>query len=253
MSQAKIAIIGGTGLTELEGLRLDEEKRCSTPWGEPSAPLVFGHFGAARIVFLARHGNPHRRPPHQVNYRANLWALREAGVEQVLAVNAVGGITAETGPASLIVPDQLIDYTYGRAHTFFEGDNLEHVTHVDLTEPYDSQIRDGLVAAARSKEIPVRDGGVYGCTQGPRLETAAEIRRLERDGCDLVGMTGMPEAALAAELKLRYACLALSVNWAAGKVDGIITMEEIGAAIEQGMVDVRSTLSAYLERARPVR
>lgn len=247
MSQARIAIIGGTGLTELEGLRLSEEKKYPTPWGEPSAPLLFGQFGRSRIVFLARHGNPHRKPPHQVNYRANLWALREAGVEQVLAVNAVGGISAETGPARLIVPDQLIDYTYGRGHTFFEGDSLEHVTHVDLTEPYDREVRRGLVEAALRRGIPVKDGGVYGCTQGPRLETAAEIRRLERDGCDLVGMTGMPEAALAAELQLRYGCLALSVNWAAGKTEGIITMAEIGAAIETGMGDVRSTINAYLE------
>lgn len=247
MSQAKIAIIGGTGLTELEGLELESEESFKTPWGDPSAPLVFGHFGRAPVVFLARHGNPHRRPPHQVNYRANLWALREAGVEKVLAVNAVGGIHPDTGPAKLVVPDQLIDYTYGRGHTFFEGDSLDHVTHIDLTGPYDSGLRQGLIDAARGCGIDVVANGVYGCTQGPRLETAAEIRRLERDGCDLVGMTGMPEAALAAELGLRYGCLALSVNWAAGKTETIITMEEIGEAINRGMGDVRATLQRFLE------
>ena len=247
MSKAKIAIIGGTGLTELDGLHLESEQVVTTPWGDPSAPLVFGKFGDAPVVFLARHGQPHRRPPHQVNYRANLWALREAGVEQVLAVNAVGGIRADMGPARLIVPNQLIDYTCGRPSTFFEGDQLEHVTHIDFTEPYDHSLREGLIAAARACTIDIVPDGVYGCTQGPRLETAAEIRRLERDGCELVGMTAMPEAALAAELGLRYACLALSVNWAAGKTDTIITMEEIGEAIHQGMGDVRATLKRLLE------
>lgn len=246
-SQAKIAIIGGTGLAELDGLQLEDAETVTTPWGEPSGPLLFGRFGTAPVVFLARHGQPHRMPPHQVNYRANLWALREAGVEQVLAINAVGGIHPDAGPTKLIVPDQIIDYTHGRPHTFFEGDQLEHVTHIDFTDPYDRVLREGLIAAARACAIDVVTGGVYGCTQGPRLETAAEIRRLERDGCDLVGMTAMPEAALAAELGLRYACLALSVNWAAGKTETIITMEEIKDAIERGMGDVRSTLQRFLE------
>lgn len=247
MSQARIAIIGGTGLTELEGLQLDREETVSTPWGAPSAPLLFGHFGGVPLVFLARHGSPHRMPPHQVNYRANIWALREAGVSQILAVNAVGGIRGDTGPATVVVPDQLIDYTSGRPHTFFEGDALDHVTHIDFTNPYDKGLREGLIAAARRCNIAVVSDGVYGCTQGPRLETAAEIRRMERDGCDLVGMTGMPEAVLAAELELRYACLALSVNWAAGKTETIITMDEIAAAIEQGMGDVRATLRSFLQ------
>lgn len=246
MTQAKIAIIGGTGLTALEGLHLEREQAFNTPWGSPSAPLLFGHFGGVPLVFLARHGSPHRLPPHQVNYRANLWALRQAGVTQVIAVNAVGGIHPDTGPAKLIVPDQLIDYTSGRAHTFFEGDALEHVTHIDFTHPYESSLRQGLIAAATGCDFAVMPRGVYGCTQGPRLETAAEIQRLERDGCDLVGMTGMPETALAAELEMGYACLALSVNWAAGKTDSIITMEEIAAAINQGMGDVRATLRRFL-------
>lgn len=247
MNQAKIAIIGGTGLTELEGLQLDDEQTVDTPWGAPSAALLFGHFGNAPVVFLARHGSPHRMPPHQVNYRANVWALHQAGVEEVLAVNAVGGIHPDTGPAKVIVPDQLIDYTSGRPHTFFDGSDLEHVTHIDFTEPYDRKLRQGLIEAARACGLAAVASGVYGCTQGPRLETTAEIRRMERDGCDLVGMTGMPEAVLAAELGMRYACLALSVNWAAGKTDAIITMKEIGEAIDQGMGDVRATLRCYLE------
>ena len=231
---ARLAIIGGTGLTQLEGLSIVEEREVDTPWGKPSAPLQFGRLGEASVVFLARHGNPHRVPPHQVNYRANLWALQEAGAREVVAVNAVGGIHRDMGPARVVVPDQMIDYTWGRAHTFFEGE-LDSVTHIDFSFPYREPMRRRLLAAAQTGGVDCQDRAVYAATQGPRLETIAEIARLERDGCDIVGMTGMPEASLAAELKLDYACLALVVNWAAGKTDHIITMEEIDAAIEEGM------------------
>ncbi|MBZ2168315.1 S-methyl-5'-thioinosine phosphorylase [Marinobacter sp. F4216] len=236
-----VGIIGGTGLTTLSGLEITGEQAVSTPWGEPSAPLVEGSLGDLPVVFLARHGNPHRIPPHQVNYRANLQALFDAGVRTVVGVNAVGGIHSDMGPAHVVVPDQLIDYTWGRASTFFEGE-LDAVTHIDFTFPYDSDARKVLLDAAAGQGIQCSDFGVYGATQGPRLETAAEIRRMERDGCDIVGMTGMPEAVLAAELGMRYVCLGLVVNWAAGKSDHIITMEEIKAAIDTGMSDVKLML-----------
>ncbi len=242
---AEIAIIGGTGLAALENLVIEDERAVETPWGKPSAPLVTGRLGKRRVLFLARHGNPHRVPPHQVNYRANLWALRDAGVRAVVAVNAVGGIHPEMGPPSIVVPDQLIDYTYGRAHTYFEGE-LSSVTHIDFTDPYTETLRQELLAAGAACSVPCRAGAVYGATQGPRLETTAEIRRLERDGCDIVGMTGMPEAGLAAELELDYACLALVVNWAAGKSDHIITMDEIQAAIDEGMGNVMRLLARFL-------
>jgi len=238
----RVGIIGGTGLTTLEGIEITREQTVTTPWGTPSAPLIHGLLGSQEIVFLARHGHPHRVPPHQVNYRANLWALKEAGVAVIVGVNAVGGIHPERGPTRLVVPDQLIDYTWGRGHTFHEG-SLEAVTHIDFTDPYDARVRGALCEAAAELHLQISEFGVYGATQGPRLETAAEIRRLEQDGCDLVGMTGMPEAALAAELGLRYGCLALVVNWAAGKSDHIITMEEIVAALEQGIGDVRRILA----------
>ena len=238
----RLGIIGGTGLTELEGLQIVGEEMPDTPWGAPSAPLVFGELGEHRVVFLARHGHPHRIPPHQVNYRANLWALKEAGVRQIVGVNAVGGIHPAMGPAHVVVPHQVIDYTWGRAHTYFEGD-LDHVTHIDFTHPYHEGLRQAMLKVADELELACSDFGVYGATQGPRLETAAEIARMERDGCDLVGMTGMPEAALAAELELEYACLGLVVNWAAGKTDHIITMEEIQQAIDAGMSSVRSILA----------
>ncbi len=240
-SPCRVGIIGGTGLTQLSGLSISGEREVDTPWGEPSAPLVFGKLDGQDVVFLARHGDPHRIPPHQVNYRANLWALREAGVETVVGVNAVGGIHSEMGPARVVVPDQLIDYTWGRPSTYFEGE-LESTTHIDFTHPYTPRAREILIAKARAAGIGCSEFGVYAATQGPRLETAAEIRRLERDGCDLVGMTGMPEAVLATELKMNYVCLALVVNWAAGKTDHIITMEEIEAAIDQGMSGVKRIL-----------
>lgn len=244
------AIIGGTGLTELDGLTVQEERMITTPWGEPSGPVIRGDLNGHPVLFLARHGHPHRIPPHQVNYRANLWALREAGAARVIGVNAVGGITSAMGPARIAVPHQIIDYTWGRQHTYFEqGDGVEPldgVTHIDFTFPYDESLRQALLAAAGRRQILAVDYGVYGATQGPRLETAAEVTRMERDGCDLVGMTGMPEAALAAELGLPYACLALSVNWAAGKSDHIITMEEIEQALAEGMSSVRAVLEEVI-------
>ncbi|WP_336366895.1 S-methyl-5'-thioinosine phosphorylase [Marinobacter sp. C2H3] len=237
-----VGIIGGTGLTTLSGLTLEGERTVDTPWGAPSAPLVSGTLGQQSVLFLARHGHPHRIPPHQVNYRANLRALYDAGVRTVVGVNAVGGIHPAMGPAHVVIPDQIIDYTWGRASTFFEGE-LQGVTHIDFTWPYDEDGRRILIDCARQAGVAHSAEGVYGATQGPRLETAAEIRRLERDGCDIVGMTGMPEAVLAAELGMRYVCLGLVVNWAAGKSDHIITMAEIEAAIDEGMAGVKRILT----------
>lgn len=245
-NRSPVGIIGGTGLTTLSGLEITAERSVATPWGQPSSRLLEGRLGDQTVVFLSRHGNPHRIPPHQVNYRANLQALYDAGVRTVVGVNAVGGIHPDMGPAHIVIPDQIIDYTWGRASTFFEGD-LDETTHIDFTWPYTANARELLISAAREQDLPFSDFGVYAATQGPRLETAAEVRRLERDGCDLVGMTGMPEAALAAELKMNYVCLALVVNRAAGKSDHIITMEEIEAAIDQGMSGVKRILEVSMD------
>lgn len=239
-----LAIIGGTGLTSLNGLEIIRREMVYTPWGEPSGPLTHGRFAGHDVVFLPRHGYAHTIPPHRVNYRANIWALHRLGVKRVLAIAAVGGIRADMVPGTIAFPDQLIDYTYGRPHTFFEQE-LEQVTHVDFTQPYDATLREQLLRAAQSAGLKFTGNGTYAATQGPRLETAAEIARLERDGCAVVGMTGMPEAGLAREVQMAYACCAVIANWAAGKgSEGIHA--EMDRYLKQGMEQVRSLLAALL-------
>jgi 5'-methylthioinosine phosphorylase len=244
-----IAIIGGSGLTALEGLEIQRQQMQKTPYGEPSGPLTFGLLNNREIIFLPRHGNPHIIPPHEINYRANVWALRENGVEDIIAINAVGGITSEMSPGKLVIPDQLIDYTWSRQHTFFVKNDKE-VVHVDFTVPYTPGLRQQILRAAKSISVDCIDGGTYGATQGPRLETAAEILRMESDGCDLVGMTGMPEAVLARELDLNYACISVVANWAAGKSDELISMESIQEYLHKGMGKVRTLLSATIKDNR---
>ena len=244
-----VAIIGGTGLTSLNNLEITHREVVHTPYGEPSGPLTYGVLGGKKIVFLARHGYGHTIPPHCVNYRANIWALRSAKVERVIAVAAVGGIADNAGPGSIILPNQIIDYTWARSSTFFE-DDLTHVTHVDFTYPYTESLRQLLLQAAAKIGLDVVDGGVYGATQGPRLETAAEVNRLDRDGCTIVGMTGMPEAVLAREIGLEYVSCSVVANWAAGRGEGAeITMKEIEENIDLGMSRVRSLLEAVLPDA----
>jgi len=211
-----LAIIGGSGLTQLASLEVTFRKAARTPYGEPSGALTFGKLRGRDVAFLARHGYGHTIPPHEVNYRANIWALREEGAAEIVSVASVGGIRADLDPGTLVIPHQIIDYTWGRRSTFFEGGDVP-VSHVDFTRPYSEPLRQKLLAAARACGEPLLDGAVYAATQGPRLETAAEIDRLERDGADVVGMTGMPEAALARELDLPYAAIAVVVNHAAGR------------------------------------
>ena len=229
-----LAIIGGTGLSQIEALQLIESKTLTTPYGQPSADYLLTELYGKPIVFLARHGNPHRIPPHKINYRANIWGLKALGVTEIIGVAAVGGISPAMAPGHIAIPDQIIDYSYGREHTFF-ADDLQHVTHIDFTLPYSAALRDKIILAAKHAGIDISSNGVYGCTQGPRLETAAEIKRLAQDGCDLVGMTGMPEAALAKELDLAYANISVIANWGAGLVAGEITMAEIERNLQVGM------------------
>lgn len=242
----KFAVIGGTGLTELPDFILERREAVATPYGSPSSDLIFGELFGRRIVFLARHGERHSIPPHRINYRANVQALKQSGVTGILAVAAVGGIHAHAVPAAIVIPDQLIDYSYGREHTFFDG-TQDQVTHIDFTEPYSQELRIALLEAGRSAGLNIVDGGVYGCTQGPRLETPAEISRMARDGCTLVGMTGMPEAALAREVEIDYACIAVVANWAAGITDNEITMAEIHANLKHGMADLGRLLAGFFQ------
>ena len=237
----KFAIIGGTGLTSLQNLKIVRRENLHTPYGEPSAALTYGVLDQAEVVFLARHGDARTIAPHRVNYRANLWALKEAGATHVIAVCAVGGISGTMAPRALAIPDQIIDYTWSREHTFFDS-GLDHVTHIDFTHPYCEELRTDLIAAAAATGIEIIQRGTYGATQGPRLETIAEIDRMQRDGCDMVGMTGMPEASLAREIGLCYAHCAVSANWAAGRSEGVIEMHEIEANLETAMLEVRRLL-----------
>lgn len=243
VKQPLLAIIGGSGLAKLADLRDTRREVVRTPYGDPSGALTFGRLEGVEVAFLARHGYGHTIAPHEINYRANIWSLRHVGVEQVISVATVGGIADDCAPGCLVIPDQIIDYTHGRRGTFFEGAE-QPVTHVDFTHPYDATLRRRLYEAAERAGDAVRDGGVYGCTQGPRLETAAEICRMQRDGCDLVGMTGMPEAALARELDLSYAALCVVANHAAGCGNSAerISLDAIGAVLDATMSRVRRIL-----------
>ena len=238
---SKVAVIGGTGLTSIEELTILKQEQIETPYGACSAAFTIGELAGKEIIFLARHGSNHTIPPHKINYRANVWGLQQLGVTHVIGVAAVGGIHAQIEPEKIIIPAQIIDYTYGREHTFF-AENLDQVTHIDFTHPYCDELRNILLNASKKLDIKVFEGGTYAATQGPRLETAAEIRRLQNDGCDIVGMTAMPEAALAKELGLCYATCALCANWAAGKGDKEITMQEIQQTLDNGMDQIRQLL-----------
>ena len=237
------AVIGGTGLESYPGLVVIGERRSTTVFGPPSAPIVLGEIGGRSVAFLSRHGPDHGIAPHRVNYRANIRALRDAGVERIFAVAAVGGIAPGLEPGAVVVPDQLIDYTVSRVNTFFDE---ERVVHVDMTHPYTPALRDRLLRAAEATGVAVHDGGVYGVTEGPRFETPAEIDRMERDGCAVVGMTAMPEAVLARELEMEYAACAVVSNAAAGRGPAEITMEDVYANLERGMRGVRRILAAAL-------
>jgi 5'-methylthioinosine phosphorylase len=243
-----LGIIGGTGLTQLSNLEVTRRQVVRTPYGDPSGALTFGKLNRREVVFIARHGYGHTIPPHEVNYRANIWALNAAGVERVVSVASVGGIRADLPPGTLAIPHQLLDYTWGRKHTFFEGPD-QPVTHVDFTHPYCEKLRDRLRKAAAAAGQAIVNGGVYAATQGPRLESAAEIDRLERDGADMVGMTGMPEAGLAREIDLRYAVVAVVVNHAAGRGDSseAIHLEQINAVLHASIVKVRTLLEKLVE------
>ena len=235
-----LGIIGGTGLAQLKNLQISRRQIARTPYGEASQPLVFGELAGQKVVFLARHGGGHTIPPHAVNYRANIWALHAVGVKSLLAIATVGGISSDLATGDIVLPHQMMDYTHGRKNTYHDGIELP-VKHIDFTEPYSACLRQICKEAALNAQQSLHDGGVYACVQGPRLETAAEINRLERDGATLVGMTGMPEAALARELNLHYAALCPVANHAAGRGDSKngIQFDDVLGQLELTMQQVR--------------
>lgn len=237
----KLAIIGGSGLGPFAGLERPKSHRVMTAWGEPSDDITFGFLNDIEVLFLPRHGAGHRLPPHRINYRANISALADLGANAIIGTAAVGGIEAAAETGMIAVAHQLIDYTYGRDHTYFDG-SQPAPQHIDFTEPYSAGLRDKLISAATTANIAVLDSGVYGATQGPRLETPAEIDRLARDGCTIVGMTGMPEAALARECGIDYANLSLVVNRAAGRGPGPIAMDDIERELTRGMEKIRDII-----------
>lgn len=241
----ELAVIGGSGLYALPGFEPCETREAETPWGAPSGPIRIGVMHGRNVAFMARHGEGHNLPPHRVNYRANLHALAQLSPRAVLAINTVGGITPACPPRALVVPDQIIDYTWGRASTFW--DEAGPMKHVEFGEPYSIPLRKRLIEAGQRAGVTLVDGACYGATQGPRFETRAEIARMRRDGCDLVGMTGMPEAALARELDLDYACLAPVANWAAGCGDGEeISLDEVFANLAATNAKLPLLLEALL-------
>ena len=243
------ALIGGSGLYALDaGFKIDRSDVPDTPYGQVSAELTIGELDGQKLVFLPRHGDSHQIPPHRINYRANLWALQNLGVRHIIAVNAVGGI--DQPPESLVIPDQIIDYSANREHTFFDGDKPK-VGHVDFTYPYSEALRERIIDAGRRSGITLVHSGTYGCTNGPRFETKAEIIKMQRDGCSVIGMTGMPEAALARELDMDYASISLVVNWCAGIHDSILDMEQIGQTLEQGMKTVMRLVNTMLAPGHP--
>ncbi len=244
-----LAIIGGTGMTQLDNLNITRRLIVRTPYGEPSQPLIFGEISGREVIFLARHGNGHTIPPHEVNYRANIAALHLQGVTEIAAIATVGGIHPDLSAGKIVIPHQIIDYTYGRKTTFHDGIS-NPVKHIDFTEPYSQSLREKWQRAAIAVGEEVVDHGVYAATQGPRLETAAEINRLERDGATIVGMTGMPEAALARELGIGYATICPVANYAAGRGDNLheIKYEEVISNLNLTMARVRNIIAQLVKQ-----
>ena len=230
----KLAIIGGSLLKQLSNISTIAEERINTPFGTPSGHFITGMLDGIEVVYINRHGSQHHIAPHQINYKANMFVLKTLEVTDIIAVTAVGGITDAMSPMKWVVPDQIIDYTHGRLQTYSDVNDTK-VNHIDFTYPFDESLRKKLIKVLENQACEHETQGTYGVTQGPRLETMAEIKRMHQDGCDIVGMTAMPEASLARELQMNYATLSLVVNWAAGKGEGdLISMEDITLLIFEG-------------------
>lgn len=239
----KTGIIAGSGFYDIEGATVKEFRKITTPYGEPSDIYRICEYSGIEFAFLARHGSPHRIPPHKVNYRANIWGFRELGVERIMSVNAVGGINPQMKPGDIVITDQIIDMTHGRSSTFYEEDE---VVHIDFTMPYCYELRDSIVKTGRKSSIGFKDSGTYVCVNGPRLETKAEIAHLAKIGGDVVGMTGMPEACLARELEICFSGIAVVTNYAAGISAKRLTATEVKETMRVSMDRIRKLLMETL-------
>jgi 5'-methylthioadenosine phosphorylase len=240
-----IGIIGGSGLYTIEGVVIKKVKRLSTPYGVPSDSYRIGKLSGRDVVFLPRHGSLHNILPHRINYRANIWGFKKIGVERVISIGAAGGINPGMKPGMIVVPDQIIDMTKGRDGTFFEGE--EGVIHVDLTEPYCPELRENIIRAGTKSGLKLKKSGTYICTHGPRLETKAEIQFFSKIGADIVGMTAMPEAALAREAELCYAGISVISNYAAGIKEKRLTVKEVLEVMARTAGQVREILSMVVK------
>lgn len=239
-----LAIIGGSRLSQLPVLQITHRQIVRTPYGDPSCALTFGQIGSRSVVFLARHGYGNSIAPHEINYRANIWALHSLGVRQIIAIASVGGIRPDLLPGQLVLPDDLIDQTWGRKHTYHEGVGVQ-LKHADFSQPYDPVLREKLILGSERAQVRLLSGGVYACTQGPRLDTAAEVRALAIMGADMVGMTGMPEAALSRELDVAYAAIGLVTNRAASSQYSSIEFDV--SEIDESVEKLQCLLQAFCE------
>ncbi|MBA2662063.1 MAG: S-methyl-5'-thioadenosine phosphorylase [Bradymonadaceae bacterium] len=232
-----IAIIGGSGLYDLDGLEIIEEREIVTPFGAPSAPILIGKLGDRRVAFLPRHGKNHEFNPSQVPYRANIWALKSLGVFWVVTVSAVGSLRADIKPGEFVIPDNIIDKTLKRANTLYD----ELAVHVGLTRPFHPMLREVLLAAVHDVGVPVHDGGTYVCMEGPAFSTRAESELHRSWGASLIGMTAMPEARLAREAEMCYATIALPTDYDCWH-DEEVDVSQVLATLRQNLDNVRRVL-----------
>jgi 5'-methylthioadenosine phosphorylase len=238
-----IGVIGGSGLYDIPGLEITDSAKLSSPYGEPSDVYRIGRLSGKEVAFLPRHGSMHHIQPHKINYRANIWGFRELGVKKIISVGASGGISGRMKPGLITLPDQIIDMTSGRPSTFYDE---EEVIHVDFTEPFCRDLRNYLIRAAEQSKVGVGESGLYVCVNGPRLETAAEIKTFSLWGADMVGMTAMPEASLARELEICFAGISVITNYAAGITNRRLTTTEVVETMQAASEEIKLLLKTLI-------
>lgn len=246
-----LAIMGGTGIYGLEAIETRDELHIETPFGSPSGPVVRGRWGDHDVLFLARHGEGHRLLPHEINYRANIFALKHAGATQVIGISAVGSLAENIGPGDLVLPEQYFDWTRGRRVASFFGDGI--AAHVSTAQPVSANLARWLADAANRQQIRCHQHVTYACVEGPRLGTRAESRFLQQAGCQVVGMTNVPEAFLAREAQLCYTSLGIVTDYDCWMEDPAqhVRATEIFALYRQSLDRAIAVLADCVEQPRP--